>query len=187
MRSLATHDPATRVLPDHPIVFGVDPGIKHCGWAVLHPGERRAAHGTLRPKGHLRGVDRHLWLLSRLQDLISEWQPGVLAFEEFVWREGEHGEKYVVGRPAMERLIGGIQTLTLYPPYPVLMGLLPSRWGQQLVGQRSHTKEQVAFAVNCRLGTAFRGDRWDNHAADAVGLALVAADTPRLHAAAARR
>lgn len=170
--------------PLNQVVLGVDPGVKHCGWAVLQPGERLAAHGTLIPKSHLRGVERQLWLLSKLQNLIQAWQPGVLCYEEFVWRSDQ---EYVQGRPAMERLIGGIQGLALYPPYPVVMGLLPSRWGQQLVGQRSHTKEQVAFAVNCRLRTTFKGDRFDNHAADSVGLALVAADTVRLHAAAAAR
>ena len=86
---------------------------------------------------------------------------------------------FVHGRAALERLIGGIQTLTLWPPHPVLMPLLPSQWGQQLVGSKAHTKADVARIVNLRLRTAYRGDFHDNHTADAVGIALVAQDTLR--------
>lgn len=101
--------------------------------------------------------------------------PSILAYEEFMWRSKDDVQ-YITGRPAMERLIGGIQALSLYPPYPVLTPLLPSKWGQQLFGQRSHTKQQIAWTVNARLGTSFKGDPRDNHACDSCGIALVAYD-----------
>ena len=160
-----------------PTILGLDPGTRSTGWAVLKASVLRE-YGTLIPKNTLRGVDRHLWLLSQIQDLLATYQPGVLAYEEFVWisHDNTH-DRYISGRPDMERLIGGIQLLSLYTPYPVLMGLLPAKWGQQLLGQRTHTKAQIAYAVNCRLKTTFKGDIYDNHACDAVGIALVAADT----------
>lgn len=159
------------------VILGLDPGTRATGWAVLTAtaggSPRLLAHGTIIPRSALVGLDRQLWILSHLQDLITEHQPQVLAYEGFTWRADDN---YVVGRSGLERLIGGIQALTLMPPYPVVVELLPSRWGMQLVGQRQHTKMQVAFAVNCRLGTSFKGDQYDNHSTDAAGLALVALD-----------
>ena len=76
----------------------------------------------------------------------------------------------------MERLIGGIQTLALFPPFPTLVPLLPAKWGKQLFGHAQHTKIQIAWTVNQRLGTHFKGDFLDNHSCDAVGIALVAWD-----------
>ena len=159
------------------VILGLDPGTGKTGWAVLTVrgggSPTLLAHGTLIPRSALIGLDRQLWILSHMQDLITAHPPQMLAYEGFTWRADDN---YVVGRSGLERLIGGIQALALMPPYPVLVELLPSRWGLQLVGQRQHTKEQIAFAVNCRLGTSFKGDQYDNHATDAAGLALVALD-----------
>ena len=160
-------------------IVAIDPGITHCGYAVLSGVEQLATSGTWIPRRTLSVLDRHLWLLAKLQDLLTEWQPSVLAFEEFLWRTGDNGELFVRGRPALERLIGGIQALTLWPPHPVLMPLLPQSWGRQLLGQAQHTKAQIAWAVNQRLGTTFNGDYYSNHTSDAVGIALVAQDTLR--------
>ena len=160
-------------------IVAIDPGITHCGYAVLTGVEQLAASGTWIPRRTLSVLDRHLWLLTKLQDLLTEWQPSVLVFEEFVWMVGDNGEYFVRGRPALERLIGGIEALALWPPHPVLMPLLPSQWGQQLVGSKAHTKADVARIVNLRLRTAYRGNFHDNHEADAVGIALVAQDTLR--------
>ena len=160
-------------------IIAIDPGITHCGYAVLTGVEQLAVSGTWIPRRTLSVLDRHLWLLAKLQDLLTEWQPSVLAFEEFVWMVGDNGEYFVRGRPALERLIGGIEALCLWPPHPVLMPLLPQTWGKQLLGQAQHTKAQIAWAVNQRLQTTFKGDALDNHRADAVGIALVAQDTLR--------
>lgn len=157
-------------------ILGIDPGVANLGWAVI---SRKAyvKSGTLIPKKYLVGIERQLWILSKLQDIINEYQPDVIAYEEFMWRTSDDKqERYVNGRPAMERIIGGIQALALFPPYPTLIPLLPQKWGKQLFGQVSHTKQQIAWVVNQRLGTSFKGDRIDNHAADATGIALVACD-----------
>ncbi len=168
-------------------ICGLDPGTRYLGWAIVQSARsdepRLIDHGTWIPKGTLRGIERQLWLLSKLKDLLDTWRPDFLAYEEFTWRSrDDEGDRYVTGRPGIERLIGGIQAMTLFPPFPVLMGLLPSKWGQQLVGQRSHTKAQVAFCVNARVGTLFKGDHYDNHVCDAVGIALVARDLLTLEA-----
>ena len=184
-----THQEARRVLrrdqsihrtPPAPtvpaVICAVDPGVMHCGYAVLDGVEQLATSGTWIPRRTLSVLERHLWLLSQLQDLLTAWQPGILAYEEFVWQVGDNGEYFVRGRPALERLIGGIQTLTLWPPHPVLMPLLPQSWGRQLLGQAQHTKTQIAWAVNQRLQTSFKGDFFDNHQVDAIGIGLVALD-----------
>ena len=162
---------------DTHIIVGIDPGVRHCGYAVLRSDETLDIASTWAPHAGLRGVERHLWLLGRLQDLLKRYKPGLLCYEEFTWRTSDDTqERYVTGRPAMERLIGGIQAMAIFPPYPVLMPLYPSHWGKQLVGSAAHTKADVARIVNLRLGTHFRGDARDNHACDAVGIALVGRD-----------
>lgn len=170
-RPAAPHVPTT--------LCGVDPGITHMGYAVLTDHARLAVSGTWIPRRTLSVLDRHLWLLSKLQDLLTTWQPEVLGYEEFLWRVGDNGEHFVRGRPALERLIGGIQALALWPPHPVLMPLLPQQWGRQLFGQAQHTKAQIAWAVNQRLGTTFKGDVYDNHQVDGIGIALVTMDILR--------
>lgn len=159
-------------------VLAVDPGTMHLGWAVLSTSAHLEASGTWIPRRALPVLERHLWLMSKLQDLLALWQPALLAYEDFVWRTSDEGaDRFVRGRPAMERLIGAIQALALWPPYPVLLPLLPQQWGAQLLGQRQHSKAQIAWAVNQRLGTTYTGDVYTNHESDAVGLGLVALDT----------
>lgn len=162
------------------VLLAIDPGVTHLGYAVLSgPPETVLISGTIIPRTKLSVLDRHLYLINKLQDLLTEWQPSVLAYEDFIWMSADN-EQYVRGRPAMERLVGGVQALALWPPYPVLMPLLPSVWGRQLFGSASHTKEQIAETVNRRLGTTkYTGDRFGNHEADAVGIGIVALDTLR--------
>lgn len=155
-------------------ILGIDPGTQHTGYAVLQqPPGKLELSGTLVPRNSLRGLERQLWLLSRIGGLLLEFQVDILAYEEFVWRTNG---RYVTGRSELERLIGGIQGLALCNPYPVIVALPPSIWGQQLLGSKEHSKEQIAYAVNTRLGSAFLGNSKDNHACDAAGLALVAGD-----------
>ena len=172
-RSPTPHAPA--VVPA--VLCAVDPGVMHCGYAVLRADETLVASGTWIPKSTLSSLDRHLWLLSRLQDLLALYQPGVLAFEDYVWRLTEGEGHPLRGRSHMERLIGGLETLALYPPFPVLMPLLPQVWGKQLYGDKSHSKQQIAWTVNQRMGTSYDGGVYSNHESDAVGIGLVALDT----------
>lgn len=159
-------------------ILGIDPGLLACGYAILEE-VTVVGHGTIRPKRTLLSIERHLSILGHLGDLIAEWQPAVLAVEDFVWIPQQGGNP-VVGRDAMCKLVGGVFALSLAPPYPILCELLPQSWGAQLLGgKRSHGKEEIAWAVNARLGTRFKGSYHDNHECDAVGLALVVADNIR--------
>ena len=169
------------------VLVAIDPGPSHTGYAVLSPFSGTAQEHTLHRSGtwipakRLSTLDRHLWLLSKLQDFLAEWLPATLAYEEFTWQVGDEGEHFLRGRPAMERFIGGLQALTLFPPFPVLMPLLPQVWGKQFVGSASHTKADVARVVNLRLGTSYDGGVYSNHESDAVAIGLVALDTLRMH------
>ena len=87
------------------IILGLDPGTRQTGWAVLTAtaggSPRLLAHGTIISRSALVGLDRQLWILSHLQDLITEHQPQVLAYEGFTWRADDN---YVVGRSGLELL-----------------------------------------------------------------------------------
>lgn len=173
--------PEQMTTPAEPItVVGIDPGVKHTGYAVLREPDALLHAGTWIPRTTLSFLDRQLWLIAKIQDCIQASPPAILAFEDFTWRVGKDGALYVRGRAWMDRLIGAIHAQALVPPYPVLWPLQPGDWGRQLTGSTRHDKPAVARAVNLRLGTAFTGDYYSNHTSDAVGLALVAMDTWRL-------
>jgi hypothetical protein len=133
-------------------------------------------------------LDRQLWFLTKLMDLLTQYHVAVLAFEEFSALppsgNAEHGD--VAQWPLMHRLIGGIQALALAPPYPVLMPLAPGRWEARLTARAHPSRHLVALTINQRLGTRFAYDHYSNHAVDAAGLALTALDIMQATQAAVR-
>lgn len=150
------------------IIMGLDPGIKHTGWAILTP-HGLIDSGTLTPQSALRGSHRQHWLITALIKTMQHHLPTHVIYEAFEWRrDGD----YVQGRAEMERLIGGLQLLTLFCPYPAVDCVSPRIWGRDLLGTAQHTKEQIAWVVNQRLSTSFQGDHRDNHTCDAIGVAL---------------
>src|ERR1041385_3249436 len=153
------------------LILGLDPGVRHTGWAVLDAAYVLKAAGTWRPERCLRGRARDLWLKERLLRLVQSWQPTHVVFEEFVWRDDtKNGHKFVEGRADMERLLGGIQMLGLLPPEPQVTAALPQTWGLEFCGQTRHEKEDIARIVNYRLHMDLQGDTEDNHMCDAIGL-----------------
>ena len=68
------------------IILGVDPGIKHTGWAVLQ-GSRPLAVGTLVPaiKGRLLPSEVLAFVLPAITELISKYTPSVTVVEEVTW------------------------------------------------------------------------------------------------------
>jgi Holliday junction resolvasome RuvABC endonuclease subunit len=150
-------------------ILGIDPGVRHTGWALVNDAQRLVDSGTLAPKSTMRGHERHCWTMAHVLALVVGHEPRHVVYEEFVWRRGEH---FVSGRPEMERLIGAIQMLSLLAPYPVVIGVRPAVWGNALLGTSQHAKDQIAWVVNQRLGTTFKGDTKDNHESDSCGLAL---------------
>src|ERR1051325_10154338 len=154
------------------LLLALDPGTRHTGYTILDGAYALQDCGTWRPESRLRGMSRDLWLKGRLLALIAQWQPSHIIFEDFVWQEDKGKDhKFVQGRADMERLIGGIQMLALLPPQPKVSAALPQVWGREFCGYTHHTKHDIAVVVNHRLGTSFRGDQDDNHAADCAALA----------------
>lgn len=159
-------------------VLGLDPGTKNLGWAVLR-GEQVIDAATLHTAPTQDPWSRHQWLTRELRTLVTTHQPALVAYEEFTWRANERID--VKHTAWIHRLIGTILCLGELAPYPQIVPLQPSMWGQQLTGHGVHTKAQVANAVNLRLGTTFSGGN-GGHTSDAVAIALVAMDQAR-HAA----
>ncbi len=155
-------------------ILGIDPGYAHCGWGIVTNG-RYVASGVLHTHKQADAIRRHHWIVGQLAALVGEYQPDYIAYEELTWRV--HGRMDVRRRAPLERLIGGIWLLL--PDAGQYIPMNPQEWGQQLLGVSQHGKEDIAYAVNGRLGTTFRGKN-GGHDSDAVGLALVGWDTCRM-------
>jgi Holliday junction resolvasome RuvABC endonuclease subunit len=164
-------------------IMGLDPGTDATGWAVLSEDYTVTGSGTFRPSRGLAGIHRRRWIMQEICQVCDTFEPAYVVYEDFVWRsDGDGGTVYRSGRPAMERLIGAIECLSLRPPYPRVDCALPQIWGKQLTGSTAHSKAQVARAVNLRLGTTFKGNNADEHQADATGVALWFLDEVRMEA-----
>lgn len=145
-------------------VMGIDPGLRACGWGVIHvdgPRLRHIANGTVRPKG----VDMARRLLSLHEGLtraIATFEPSDAAVEQtFVNRDGAATLKLGQAR--------GIAMLV-----PAQAGLLvgeyaPNAVKKAVVGNGHAAKEQIDHMVRMQLpGCA--PDSAD--AADALAIAL---------------
>jgi Holliday junction resolvasome RuvABC endonuclease subunit len=166
-----------------------DPGAAATGYAVLEAPATLLTAGTWIPRASLTWHERYLWVMSRVQDVLEEYQPAWLAVEEFVttWKKlplrgdaqtetpqpRSMRERFPMHRVFLERLLGGMHAQCLVPPYPVLVPVVPDAVPLALLGQASHVKGEIARAVNARLGTQYRGDHFDEHIADAVAVGLV--------------
>jgi len=154
-------------LPEGAFLAQVKALAKRAGFLVYH------TH-TWIPRGQLSLLDRHLWFLTKVQDLLAQHHAAVLAYEDFM--AVPHPEDAlrddVDQWRLMHRLIGGLQALALSPPHPVLMPLAPGRWEALVTACAHPSRSRVAVAINQRLGTRFVYDRYSNHAIDAVGVAL---------------
>ena len=157
------------------IILGIDPGVQQTGYALIQKNTLLKS-GTLQPREMLTSLERHLWLLTKMQKLIAFWEPDILAYEEAPWTD----------RAPMQRLIGGIQALALMDPFPVLVGLFPSVWMGELSGGATYNKRQIALVIEQRLGIQYgrrvqpQDEAQDHHESNAVGIALVAQDHHRM-------
>jgi crossover junction endodeoxyribonuclease RuvC len=67
-----------------PVVLGIDPGLRVCGWGLVRAGHPPSyvACGVIRPKASESIASRLLTLHSRIAELIDQSEPDELAIED---------------------------------------------------------------------------------------------------------
>jgi crossover junction endodeoxyribonuclease RuvC len=67
-----------------PIVLGIDPGLRICGWGIVRGGQRPCyiASGAIRPKTKAPFAQRLLTIHEAIVDLILTYQPQEVAIED---------------------------------------------------------------------------------------------------------
>ncbi len=157
------------------IVLGIDPGLANLGVGVVQEEGRTTTalyHNCFVTSSQVSMPDRLLYLYRALSQIIEIHQPEVAAMEEqFLKKQADTAFK--VGQA-----VGVVQLACAVAGLPVhIYG--PMQVKQALVGTGRAEKEQVIYMVKATLKIRTLEN---NHAADALALALTHLASRRINA-----
>ena len=155
-------------------IFGIDPGLAACGWAVVAaPQPVAVASGVIRTSPKSSEPERVAIVADRMAELIVRHRPWAVALEAYVQRWSSHRAS-AGSHIQVARVVGALGQLcrSLHVPCHEYSAAL---WMRAIIGPRRNGLT-AGEAVRRRLGLAAAPPE---HAADAIGVALY-------HAAAAR-
>ncbi|MEF2280080.1 crossover junction endodeoxyribonuclease RuvC [Deinococcus sp. YIM 134068] len=163
------------------IVLGVDPGLANLGLGLVEGDIRKARH-----LHHVCLTTESAWVMPRrlqyiheeVSRLLAEYQPQAVAIENQILRR-QADVAFKVGQA-----FGVVQLACAQAGVPI-HAYGPMQVKRSLVGTGRADKEQVIYMVRASLGL---GELFNNHAADALALALThLAHQPMLAAASRSR
>ncbi|BDP40235.1 crossover junction endodeoxyribonuclease RuvC [Deinococcus aetherius] len=147
------------------IVLGVDPGLANLGLGLVEGDVRKARH-----LHHICLTTESAWVMPRrlqylhseVSRLLAEYQPDAVAIEDQILRR-QADVAFKVGQA-----FGVVQLACAQAGVPI-HAYGPMQVKRSLVGTGRADKEQVIYMVKASLGL---GELFNNHAADALALAL---------------
>lgn len=147
------------------IVLGVDPGLANLGLGLIEGDARKARH-----LHHVCLVTESAWVMPRrlqyihseVARLLAEYQPEAVAIEDQILRR-QADVAFKVGQA-----FGVVQLACAQAGVPI-HAYGPMQIKRALVGTGRADKEQVIYMVKASLGLR---EVFNNHAADALALAL---------------
>jgi len=147
------------------IVLGVDPGLANLGLGLVEGDVRRARH-----LHHVCLTTESAWLMPRrlqylheeVTRLLATYQPDAVAIEDQILRR-QADVAFKVGQA-----FGVVQLACAQAGVPI-HAYGPMQVKRTLVGTGRADKEQVIYMVKASLGIR---ELFNNHAADALALAL---------------
>ena len=157
---------ATRsAYPTGVIVLGIDPGLANLGLGLVEGDVRKARHLY-----HVCLTTESAWIMPRrlqyiheeVTRLIAEYRPDAVAIEDQILRK-QADVAFKVGQA-----FGVVQLACAQAGVPV-HHYGPMQVKRSLVGTGRAEKEQVIYMVKASLGIR---ELFNNHAADALALAL---------------
>lgn len=161
------------------IVLGIDPGLANLGLGLIDGNVRKARH-----LHHVCITTESAWVMPRrlsyiydeVSRLIDTYQPEAVAIEDQILRR-QADVAFKVGQA-----FGVVQLACAQAGVPV-HHYGPMQVKKALVGSGRADKEQVIYMVKASLGVR---ELFNNHAADALALALTHLAHQPMQAAAAR-
>lgn len=161
------------------IVLGVDPGLANLGLGLVDGNVRKARH-----LHHVCITTESAWVMPRrlqyihteVTRLLAEYQPDAVAIEDQILRR-QADVAFKVGQA-----FGVVQLACAQAGVPI-HAYGPMQVKRSLVGTGRAEKEQVIYMVKASLGIR---ELFNNHAADALALALTHLAHQPLQAASAR-
>ncbi|HEY4027412.1 MAG TPA: crossover junction endodeoxyribonuclease RuvC [Candidatus Dormibacteraeota bacterium] len=151
------------------LLLGIDPGLAATGWGVLDQSGRAAACGTVKTAPGSAGP-RLLHIVTELRAILAAHPVGEVALEElFMGRNATS----VIG-VAQAR---GAVLVTLAAAGLPVFEYKPSQVKASLTGYGMAGKAQMARMLALQVRA---GERLDDHAADALAIALCHARSRRL-------
>jgi len=166
--TLRSDIPATVPLAKTPVrVLGVDPGLNRTGYAILEQSSRGPVlkeGGIVQSTKKLPLAERIYEIASGLRDLITEYQPTVMAIEQ-IFSHTEFPKTAIL----MGHARGVILLCAAEKSLPVVH-YTPTQIKRLLTGSGKATKEQVQLAIQRELG--LKRVLEPNDVADAFAIAL---------------
>jgi crossover junction endodeoxyribonuclease RuvC len=151
--------------PASPLVLGIDPGLRICGWGLVRAGQRPSygACGVLKPKTADSIERRLLYLHTEVARLIETYQPDEVAIEDPFVGAINPASALAIGQARAVAMLAAAQRgieVSLYAPREV----------KAAVGYGGSDKAQVGAMVKMLLGLDAAPQPAD--ASDALAVAI---------------
>ena len=151
--------------PAPPLVLGIDPGLRICGWGLVRAAQRPvyAACGVIRPKTSESIEKRLLHLHTHVSQLIATYQPDEIAIEDPFVGALNPASALAIGQARAVAMLAAAQNgieVSLYAPKAV----------KAAVGYGGSDKGQVGAMVKLLLSLDSTPEPAD--ASDALAVAL---------------
>jgi crossover junction endodeoxyribonuclease RuvC len=150
-------------------LLGIDPGLAATGWGLLDGGDRVTACGTIKTQPGSPGP-RLLHIVSELQAILRAHEVGEAALEEVFM--GRNATSVIGVAQARGALLAALAAAAI----PVFE-YKPSQVKAALTGYGMAGKAQMARMLALQVRT---GAKLDDHAADAIAIALCHSRSRRL-------
>jgi crossover junction endodeoxyribonuclease RuvC len=149
-----------------PLVLGIDPGLRICGWGLVRAGQPPSyvACGVIRPRASETIAQRLLVLHSRIADLVDQFAPDEMAIEDPFVGALSPASALAIGQARAAAVLAGAvkgREVSFYAPAAVKSAV---------TGYGQSDKRQVQTMIKMLLGLDAAPEPAD--AADALAIAL---------------
>lgn len=133
--------------PASPLVLGIDPGLRVCGWGLVHGGQKPSYRscGVIRPRSTESLERRLLHLHGEVQRLLTTYQPDEIAIEDPFVGSLNPASALAIGQARAVAMLAAAQ-------YGIEVALYAPREVKAAVGYGGSDKAQVGAMVKLLLG-----------------------------------
>jgi len=161
-------------------ILGIDPGLASTGWGVVDCSQGKVLyidHGTVKTKAGQPRAERLFFIFNFFRSIIEKYKPAQAAMETLYF-----GKNVTSAIPVAEAR--GVISVAIAEKGIPLFELTPNAIKQGVAGSARADKEQVQEMVRIILG--LKETPKPDHAADALGAAICAANYAAYNAASAK-